>query len=189
MNRDEFTAAIDPRLRSGDWDEVFQYCGIEESLFADYLPGYRNGTPSLSGVLGHKGALDGFTRLDVAEIIGLSEGENGGRNWIGAFRLKDERYVFVSAGCDYTGWDYQASGQAQFAADLLTLVQLAMGDEDRTRLGFSSDTFAAKVLHEAGENIPDQVIERWPEALREAAQVWADAKQTGQEMPKPWECQ
>jgi hypothetical protein len=94
---------MDPRLADGDWAKVFEYCGIEEPTGEDY---YRcDGTPRLSGVLGYEGSIKHFTRADVAEIIGMADGANDGPNWIGAFRLKDGRFAFVSAGCDYTGWD------------------------------------------------------------------------------------
>lgn len=47
-------------------------------------------------------------RSDVEEIIGIDEGENDGNDWIGLFRMKNGTFVFLSAGCDYTGWDCQA---------------------------------------------------------------------------------
>ncbi len=86
------------------------------------------------GVLGYTGNLDAVSIDDIAEVIGVSNGENDGANWIGAFILNDGRYAFVSAGCDYTGWDCQAGGDAQVASDRESLIRWAMGDEDRARL-------------------------------------------------------
>jgi hypothetical protein len=62
-----------------------------------------------------------------------------------------------------------------------------MGDEDRQRLGFSNETFTARVLAEAGEKVPDQVIARWTEDQRQDAEVWADAILVGIARAKPWE--
>lgn len=47
----------------------------------------------------------GLDREDVASIIAMEEGENDGANWIMIGKLKDGRYFWLSAGCDYTGWD------------------------------------------------------------------------------------
>ena len=41
---------------------------------------------------------------DLTEIIAVSEGENDGPDWLAVARHKDGRYVYVRAGCDYTGW-------------------------------------------------------------------------------------
>jgi tellurite resistance protein len=41
---------------------------------------------------------------DVASVVASSEGENDERDWLAVFALKDGRYAFLWAGCDYTGW-------------------------------------------------------------------------------------
>jgi hypothetical protein len=46
-----------------------------------------------------------FSRADVAHVYAAEEGENDGDQWIALMRLKDGRYAFLEAGCDYTGWD------------------------------------------------------------------------------------
>lgn len=46
-----------------------------------------------------------FSRCDVAEVLASVNGENDGPDWVGVFRLKDERFATVTGGCDYTGWD------------------------------------------------------------------------------------
>ena len=45
-----------------------------------------------------------FTPKDVESVLAMSEGENDGQSWVGAFGLKDGRFVMVSAWCDYSGW-------------------------------------------------------------------------------------
>jgi hypothetical protein len=57
------------------------------------------------GVEGYTGSLDAFTLEDVAEVIASDDGENDVRDWLAVFRLHDGRFAFISAGCDYTGWD------------------------------------------------------------------------------------
>ena len=94
----------------------------------------RDGVPR--GVVGYVGTLDVVAREDIEELIATSEGENDETHWIGAFRLKDGRYLFLSAWCDYTGWGCRDGGDAQVASDLPSLVRFAMGTEDRQRLGF-----------------------------------------------------
>lgn len=88
------------------------------------------------GVVGYSGSLAFSGWQDIAEIIAYDAGENDGANWIAAFRLHDGRYLFLAAGCDYTGWDCQAGGFTQLAATLDDLIRLAMGREDRVRLGY-----------------------------------------------------
>ena len=75
-----------------------------------------------------------FEITDVAEVYGRADGENDGENWIIYGRLKDDRFFFLSAGCDYTGWDCQASGYFDTSDSLEELVRTGMGDYDRERL-------------------------------------------------------
>lgn len=56
-------------------------------------------------VEGFKGSTEPFTFDDVEQVLMHADGENDGPEWLVALRLKDGRFVFVEAGCDYTGWD------------------------------------------------------------------------------------
>jgi hypothetical protein len=71
---------------------------------------------------------------DVAEIIASDEGENDGSNWIMVVKLNDGRFSFLSAGCDYTGWDCQAGGHSQEYGSLEELIRFGLGGEERDRL-------------------------------------------------------
>jgi hypothetical protein len=90
--------------------------------------------PKVSAAVGSTVSPDPFQRIDVAEVLGTSDGENDGANWVGVFRLKDGRFAFLSAGCDYTGWDCQSSGYAVVSHDLSHLIRFGLGEEDRVRL-------------------------------------------------------
>jgi len=79
-------------------------------------------------------SLARFTQADVAELLGADEGENDGANWVVYGRLKDGRYFFISAGCDYTGWDCQQHGDSCVAETLDDIITFGMGDGDRDRL-------------------------------------------------------
>lgn len=48
---------------------------------------------------------DGFGIKDVEHIEGSDEGENDEQSWIAYGRLKDGRWFYLTAWCDYTGWD------------------------------------------------------------------------------------
>lgn len=76
-----------------------------------------------------------FTRDDVKTIEGIQEGENEGPNWILYGKLKDGRWFYLEAGCDYTGWDCQASGFATVAKRKRDLLQFGLTDDARERLG------------------------------------------------------
>lgn len=89
------------------------------------------------GVLGYAGPVAMFEPGDVAEVLAASEGENDETSWIAAFRLRDGRFAFLSAWCDYTGWGCRDGGDVQFAATLDDLIRLAMTNEERERLGYT----------------------------------------------------
>lgn len=72
---------------------------------------------------------------DVDQIINFSTGENDGPSWIMVGKLKDGRFFFLSAGCDYTGWDCQAGGDAQVADTLENLHRFGMDEDGRERFG------------------------------------------------------
>jgi len=48
---------------------------------------------------------EGFTEGDILGILAEVPGENDEYDWHWVVKLKDKRYVYVSGGCDYTGWD------------------------------------------------------------------------------------
>ena len=103
-------------LEGYDWEQAFLYA---------------SGDP----VVGAECAQGSFNREDVAELIGIVEGENDGDNWVCAGRLNDGRWFCLSAGCDYTGWDCQAGGAASVADDRESLIRFGMSEEERSRLG------------------------------------------------------
>jgi hypothetical protein len=70
-----------------DWESVFEYARPPEVIVgAEHV----DQSP--------------FKRINVKEIIGLALGENDGPDWLLVGRLKDGRFAFIKAGCDYTGW-------------------------------------------------------------------------------------
>lgn len=77
----------------------------------------------------------GFKIWDVAEVYGRSPGFNDGPDWLVYGKLKDGRYFHLHAGCDYTGWECQSGGYCYVSLDLDSLIQFAMNDEHRDRLG------------------------------------------------------
>lgn len=110
--------ALPERIRDNDWCQVFSFAGHE---------------PREAGIGG--GIAPGFDHEDVAEVLYTDEGEREGDSWIGVFKLKDGRFAFVSAGCDYTGWACQAGGSGVVHTDLAFLLRMGLGDDDRSRLG------------------------------------------------------
>ncbi len=61
-----------------------------------------------------------FSISDVTKIVATDEGENDGPDWVGIFKCGDV-YLYLHAGCDYTGWDCQAGGAAEWHKSLRTL--------------------------------------------------------------------
>jgi len=84
-----------PELTENGWDEAFGYAG-EPNMCGSGVP---------TAVPGQEIDLKPFSRWDVAKLYGADPGENDGKNWICYGKLRDGRCFFLSAGCDYTGWD------------------------------------------------------------------------------------
>lgn len=110
-----------------DWTYAFEYAGPSENKFVC-------GEPCLDPVVGYTGDLSPFTRADVKKVIAADDGENDGPPWIALMCLKDGRFAFLSAGCDYTGWDCQAGGSVVVGDDLKHLIKFGLAEEDRRRL-------------------------------------------------------
>lgn len=83
-------------LKDGNWREAFGFAGQDDqSNYAEPSPAYPLCEVDCSP----------FGVEDVKEVFGSREGENEGENWKIAGRLKDGRFFYLEAGCDYTGWD------------------------------------------------------------------------------------
>ena len=76
-----------------------------------------------------------FSREDVAIIMGMSEGERDERSWIVWGQLKDGRWFKAAGGCDYTGWDCQASNCGDVASSQDDIIRFGMTPEERERFG------------------------------------------------------
>lgn len=116
-------------LNNCDWAEAFAYAG-----------GDGIGDPCIDAVMGDtEVSLSPFSRDDVVEIIGMSEGDYDGPDWLGVFRLQDGRFAFLEAGCDYTGWGCQAGGSACVSVSLSQLLQFGVGEDQLKRMGLSRE--------------------------------------------------
>lgn len=80
----------------------------------------------------------GARREDVAEVLGADDGENDGADWIGLFKLRDGRYLFLHAGCDYTGWGCQENGDCTYYTSRKSAIQ-DLGDQNLHRLGLKME--------------------------------------------------
>lgn len=127
------------QLDDYSWREVFAFAGEAETpdgVDQDGLPVYYNNGVDLGEV--PPGADVGgkhFGRNDIAELVWIEEGENDERNWLVGGELQDGRWFFITAGCDYTGWDCRSWGKAYVAVSREAIERFGMSDEDRRRLG------------------------------------------------------
>jgi hypothetical protein len=122
MAKTEIT--LDQLLTDWDWGEVFgEGGGGNCDKATDEIPPGAEGinkTPPM--------------RADVAEVIAAVNGENDGDEWIGVFRLNDGRFLVAAGGCDYTGWDCQASNSLQIAKSLTDAIGYGLTPEQKLRL-------------------------------------------------------
>lgn len=76
-----------------------------------------------------------FCREDVTEICGQIDGENDGPDWVIWGRLRDGRWFTARGGCDYTGWDCQATNSGDVASRKEDLIRFCMTLDERKRFG------------------------------------------------------
>jgi len=76
---------------------------------------------------------EGFGVDDIEEVCGAIEGENDGDDWIIFGRLKSGNWFYLSAGCDYTGWDCRASGKSHVYATRDEIIRMGMDSYARRR--------------------------------------------------------
>ena len=76
-----------------------------------------------------------FKPEDIEFIEAIDAGDNDGPAWVAMGRLKDGRWWFLTAWCDYTGWGCQDGGHSTCVATREDLVRTVLGAEDRLRLG------------------------------------------------------
>lgn len=115
-----------------DWREAFACAGDPEG--GNNSADVRPALPTSNVSLAH------FGRSDVERVLAMREGENDGPNWMCYGQLRDGRYFFLSAGCDYTGWDCQSGGCAFVSDDQSELLQFGMTSDERSQLGLTPET-------------------------------------------------
>ena len=127
---------LDAMREDYDWIEAFGYAGHPNTCATGYQggPDLRRANPVEQDV-----ALDPFTLDDVESIEACDEGENDGAEWVALGKLKDGRWFFLSAGCDYTGWDCQAGGSATLAPTRDVLLKFGVTKRERQRLGLTQE--------------------------------------------------
>jgi hypothetical protein len=80
-------------------------------------------------------APEDVEREDVAEVIHAVDGARDGDSWVGVFKLKDGRFCYLTAGCDYTGWDCRAGGHGETRATLEEIIRECVTEDDARRFG------------------------------------------------------
>lgn len=91
---------------------------------------------------GEDGQGGSLSADDVDYTVAASAGENDESDWLAIVKLKDGRFAYISAWCDYTGWDCRSGGEVAYADTLTDLCRLNMDDGQRARLGV--DVFGEK---------------------------------------------
>lgn len=111
--------AIQMVRNDSDWEEAFVYAQNPYPSEVD------KGIPLEPCLIG-----------DIVQVIAAETGEIDRDRWVGVFKLKDGRYMTLSAWCDFTGWDDQAGGEACVGYDLHTTVKAGLDTSARKRLGY-----------------------------------------------------
>jgi len=110
-----------------DWDSVFGEC---ESTVHNCPPIIPSPQPPGSDV-----STTTFCREDVVKIYYQVNGVADEEDWVVCGKLKDDRYFVARGGCDYTGWDCQASNSGDVAKTKKDILRYGLGEEERKRVG------------------------------------------------------
>ena len=78
--------------------------------------------------------VTGYTLSQVSKVLASNDGENDERDWLALLEMKDDKFMYVYGGCDYTGWGCQDWGTFSTYSTKKAAIQ-AMGDDHRHRLG------------------------------------------------------
>lgn len=109
---------------------------------------------ALSGGASRCEGFDGSAAMDVADVATIhrwSEGENDGPPWLAVGELRDGRWFYLEASCDYTGWDCRASGRVIVGADEEQVKRMGCDNEARERLyGEEPESFLIQWIREEG---------------------------------------
>ncbi len=88
-----------------------------------------------------------FNLIDVERVLAVIEGENDEKDWHWVVKLRDNRYVYLRGGCDYTGWDCQSW------ADTIFL------DPESLNVSLSQAVEQSNLVREEGELINEFVVD------------------------------
>jgi hypothetical protein len=127
LSGEELHAALHAENDEYDWQEVFAIAG--DPAGGSNLPDLQTVPPGAETSHTH------FGRSDVALVEWMELGENDGPDWLIGGQLRDGRWFFIAAGCDYTGWDCQSGGRAYVADSRYLIERFGMDDDERRRLG------------------------------------------------------
>lgn len=77
---------------------------------------------------------EAFQPNDVASILLAVDGEHDETNWTAIFKLNGGKFGYLTAGCDYTGWDCRAWGDSAVGDSFEEIWFGHCTDDDRSRL-------------------------------------------------------
>jgi hypothetical protein len=76
-----------------------------------------------------------FGMAEIEDVIAMGCGANDEDSWVAVFRLSGDRFGYVDAWCDYTGWDCRSGGNGGVRDNLADLQRFEMTSQQRRRLG------------------------------------------------------
>lgn len=117
------------KLNTYDWAAAFN---VAQGGDYDSLPQKSNADWALSEP--EQGEIPVFSRDDVTVIYAIVEGTNDEEEWLLLGKAKG-LYFYLSAGCDYTGWDCRSNGRVCVARSKARIINFAITPEEKVRLG------------------------------------------------------
>lgn len=89
-----------------------------------------------------------FSKNNIKEVVACVCGEHDGRTWHWLVKHDNDKFYYISGGCDYTGWDCQS---------YLVFVEV---ESDKLQLAFEeTDNYNRPIRQWFTEALLDMVVE------------------------------
>ncbi|RJQ33869.1 hypothetical protein C4568_03650 [Candidatus Parcubacteria bacterium] len=92
--------------------------------------------------------LANVDKNDIDNVLAAVYGENDGADWHYIVLMKDGEHAYISGGCDYTGWDCQASASLVKKGSLDEVVEAVPEEENYYKRGNLREHLKKQLAHE-----------------------------------------
>lgn len=142
-------------LEDANWREAFGYAGCEPGTSNQAMPALAVPPTDPRAAV----QPPGFCREDVAVVIWSRVGVYDGSDWLMLGQLRDGRFFFLAAGCDYTGWDCQSGGHSAVAHTFENIWRWGVTERARKEIDLPKLEMVACLAHHGVREVLSEMEE------------------------------